>query len=314
MQFSFNAILSAFGVSIRTAVQNTQPGIGQRRGVCRRQATRVLCVGAAILALSIPVFASDYAAVIHPFGSGNEPPYNITQSGSYQLGANLVATNTTAINISAANVTLDMNGFTISCTACQGVPGIVSSGTGTTIQNGTVAGFGGTGTGNPYGIQFQAAGGRLDHVTVTGNYIGVYGASGADVVVTNSSVVNNTWKGISCPSSQLTVMNTTVSGNGHFGIELASGLITGSTITGNGNSGEFTRGGIIFAGNGGMVNVTNNLIANNTFAGISSEGLSEAGVLGYGSNTFGGNCCGGDVTVDSTLISMKNNVNAGGVF
>jgi len=314
MQFSFNAILSAFGGSIRSTMQNPQPGIGHVRSICHGRATRVLCVAAAILALSIPALADNYATAISPFGVGNEAPYNITHPGSYQLTGDLVTTTTTAIKISAANVTLDLNGFTISCSVCRGVPGIVSSGTGTTVQNGTFGGFGGTGAGNPYGIQFEAAGGRVDHVTVEWNYIGVYGASGAEVVVTNSRVVNNTWKGISCPNSQLTVMNTTVSGNGHFGIELAAGLITGSTITGNGSSGELTRGGIIFAGNGGMVNVTNNLIANNTFAGISSEGLTEAGVLGYGSNTFGGNCCGGDVTADSTLISMKNNVNAGGVF
>lgn len=321
MQFSFNAILSAFGGSIRSAMQNPEPGFGQGRGVCHGRASRVLCGGAAILALSIPAFADNYATAIPQFGVGNVAPYNITHPGSYQLTGDLVATTTTAIKISASNVTLDLNGFTISCSACQGVPGIVSSGTGTIVQNGTVGGFGGTGAGNPYGIQFEAAGGRVDHVTVEWNYIGVYGASGgengaggADVVVTNSRVVNNTWKGISCPSSQLTVMNTTVSGNGHFGIELAAGLITGSTITGNGSSGELTRGGIMFAGNGGMVNVTNNLIANNTFSGISSEGFPSTGVLGYGSNTFGGNCCGGDVTGDPTLISMKNNVNAGGVF
>jgi hypothetical protein len=171
-------------------------------------------------AYSVPALAYNYnATVIYP----SVLPYKITKSGSYQLGGNLVAAKTTAINISAANVTLDLNGFTISCTACQGVPGIVSSGTGTAITNGTLTGFGGTGTGNPYGIQFQAAGGSLDHVTATGNYVGVYGASGADVVVTNSSVVNNTWTGISCPSSQLTVMNTTASGNGLDGIELAAG-------------------------------------------------------------------------------------------
>jgi hypothetical protein len=321
MQVSFNAILNAFGVSVRPALRNTQPGIGHGRSVCRRLAARVLCAEAAILALSLPAFADELATVISP---GVGLPYKITQPGSYQLGGNLAAEGTTAIDITAANVTLDLNGFTISCAACQtllqvftppGVPGIVSSGTGTTIQNGTVTGFGGTGTGNPYGIQFQAAGGRLDHLRVTGNYIGVYGASGADVVVTNSSVVNNTWKGISCPNSQLTVMNTTVSGNGHFGIELASGLITGSTITGNGGSGEFVRGGITFAGNGGTVNVTNNLIANNVFSGISMEGFPGTGTLGYGSNTFAGNCCGGDVPGDSlNFISMKNNVNANGVF
>jgi parallel beta helix pectate lyase-like protein len=317
MQLRFNAIVSAFGISVRHAMQNIHPGVGQGGGACRGCASRVWCGAATILALSIPAFADNYATAISPFGVGNEAPYNITHPGSYQLTGDLVATTTTAIKISASNVTLDLNGFTISCSACQGVPGIVSSGTGTIVQNGTVGGFGGTGAGNPYGIQFEAAGGRVDHVTAESNYVGIYGASGADVVVTNSRVVNNTWKGISCPSSQLTVMNTTVSGNGHVGIDVAAGLITGNTITGNGSSGELARGGIVFEANGGTVNVTNNLIANNNFSGIALRGgLATTGVLGYGSNTFAANCCGGDVAGGgySGFISMKNNANADGVF
>jgi hypothetical protein len=88
-------------------------------------------------------------------------------------------------------------------------------------------------------------------------------------------------------------------------------LITGSRITGNGIGGSNTRGGIIFAANGGTVNVTNNLIANNAVFGIGLEG-GFTGTLGYGSNSFGGNT--EDLSSASNLVSMKNNVNAGGVF
>jgi hypothetical protein len=43
-------------------------------------------------------------------------PYTITQPGSYRLSGNLTApVNSTAIQISSSNVSLDLNGFTISC-------------------------------------------------------------------------------------------------------------------------------------------------------------------------------------------------------
>ena len=43
-------------------------------------------------------------------------PYTITQPGSYKLSGNLTPPlNVTAIQISTGNVSLDLNGFTISC-------------------------------------------------------------------------------------------------------------------------------------------------------------------------------------------------------
>jgi hypothetical protein len=260
---------------------------------------------------AIPAFADNLATIIVPPLLGHGLPIKITKSGSYQLSGNVVATNTTAISISAPNVTLDLNGNTVSCTGCQGVPGIVSSGAVTAIKNGAVTGFGGTSSGSSYGIQFQAAGGSLNNVSVTANYIGVEAGAGADLVVSNSSVTNNSLTGISSTAANLTVINTVASGNALNGIEIANGLITGSTITGNGTIGNGLRAGIIYNANGGGVNVTNCIITNNSVFGIADEGSGTA-PLGYGSSTFGGNAQ--DIGADSNLFSMKNNVNAGGVF
>jgi hypothetical protein len=63
------------------------------------------------------------------------------------------------------------------------------------------------------------------------------------------------------------VVSTTASGNGLDGIEIATGLITGSTITSNGTVGSGNRGGIIFAANGGTVDVTNNLTPADIYCG-----------------------------------------------
>lgn len=77
-------------------------------------------------------------------------PYKITKSGSYFLGGNLAVTTktTTAIIVNASNVTINLNGFTISgvgSSATSGV-GINASGvTGVIIANGIITGYGSDG-------------------------------------------------------------------------------------------------------------------------------------------------------------------------
>src|SRR5687767_2002071 len=56
-------------------------------------------------------------APIDPTRPGFALPYTISTRGSYYLTANLVVTAGNAIVISASNVTLDLNGFTISSSA-----------------------------------------------------------------------------------------------------------------------------------------------------------------------------------------------------
>lgn len=264
-----------------------------------------ICVLAAAL-LVTPAFAVDGTTLINQatvLGSGGFP-YHAAQSGSYRLSGNLVATNSAAIIVSAVNVTIDLNGFSISCTACSGVPGILSQATGTTIQNGTVTGFGGTGSN---AIFFQGDGAKVDHVTTGPSGNGIL-TQGADLTVTNSNMSNNTITGISGASAQLTIVNCVLSGNGQDGVDIASGLVTGSTISGNGHSGTFTRGGVIVFGSGG-VNVTNNLIFNNAVFGL-ALGNGGQPVVGYGSNTFAGNTQ--DVSASSGFVSMHTNACAGG--
>lgn len=77
-------------------------------------------------------------------------PYTISQPGSYKLSGNLVApAGVNGIRVAASNVTLDLNGFTLSgppdpCDGFGCVPtfGITAASvTGTTIRNGTISGF-----------------------------------------------------------------------------------------------------------------------------------------------------------------------------
>jgi len=71
----------------------------------------------------------------------------INQPGSYYLSGNLAVTNANGIHITAAGVTLDLNGFRISRATGSGGYGVYSTGTpGVTVRNGTIVGFG-------YGIE-----------------------------------------------------------------------------------------------------------------------------------------------------------------
>jgi len=78
-------------------------------------------------------------------------PYTITQPGSYRLSGNLVVTaaSTSAIDITASNVTLDLNGFAIlgpnalppCTTGCAGISDNGSAPTAVTVRNGSLSGW-----------------------------------------------------------------------------------------------------------------------------------------------------------------------------
>ena len=78
-------------------------------------------------------------------------PVTLSVPGSYRLTSDLDVFTTSAIRIEAADVAIDLNGFTIRCVspeiACNSASGIVviQPAAGTTIHDGTVQGFGGSG-------------------------------------------------------------------------------------------------------------------------------------------------------------------------
>src|SRR5271166_4246030 len=79
---------------------------------------KTLFVLLAAVAASFPAFAIDGQILINQstvMAAGGFP-YTITQPGSYKLSGNLTAPlDVNAILISSSNVSLDLNGFTISC-------------------------------------------------------------------------------------------------------------------------------------------------------------------------------------------------------
>jgi len=159
-------------------------------------------------------------------------PITISQSGSYRLASNLLLpdVNTTAIVVTAANVTLDLGGFAIvGPVVCAGNP-IVCNGSGSgdgialqgaapsvrtalSVMNGSVRGMGRYGLVTPYSTGAV----RIERMTVVQN--GAYGiwlAGGG--VVTDSQISYNGHHGVAGDMVQL--VNNVIRGNAGTGASL----------------------------------------------------------------------------------------------
>jgi hypothetical protein len=208
-------------------------------------------------------------------------PILLCHSGSYRLAGNLnvSAINTDAIDVSAVNVTLDLNGFTISGPSfCSGPPvqctnagtgkGILSQVSGTTVRNGTVRGFG---TGLILGSMAVADSVRAESnsdvnsggiwvgdglvIHCTANLNAGSGIIGGSVTSFNSATANGAF-GI---FGGATVSNNTVSFNGLDGIHDAFTVLF-NTAWDNVGAGITTGfidsgyiGNVVFGNQGGTI-------------------------------------------------------------
>jgi hypothetical protein len=242
-------------------------------------------------------------------------PYVIAQSGSYQLSSNLVVpcgSGANGINITASNVTVDLNGFTISCSATNTATGIQAGAvTGITIMNGAVTGFGSSAQG--YGIDFiggPAYSGtswtaKAYQVQVTQNGTGIYAGENTLLTVAESVVNNNAAYGIFAGSGRSArIQNSQIDYNLQAGIVISQGSVSACDLTGNPNGGVLVAIG---------ANITNNSISGSN-VGIGPAPLDPEiiGIVGYGSNTFFNAV---DVAQNAgAFVSMKNNVSSSGVI
>jgi hypothetical protein len=206
------------------------------------------------LLVSAPVFAVDGVISIdqnHVLAGnitpGNAPgfPVTISQSGSYRLSGNLIVPNlnTTAIQITADFVTLDLNGFSIMGPAvCTSSPakcprpgngiGVQAVGDrtpgprGVRILNGSVRGMG------REGILMTGAGSFVEKVTVDSNAGG--GMSVAGSVIESAAIQNGNFGIIAT-----TVRDCTATQNYGEGIILGEGggVATGNVSSFNGGHG-----------------------------------------------------------------------------
>jgi len=183
--------------------------------------------------------AGAYAQTAISQAKGMTFPIAITQPGSYKLTSNLsVPLAVSAIVISAPNVTLDLNGFTIAgpvtcspggvCSAAQTMDhGVVSTMPNTVIRNGTIKGFQGS------GVQIAGAS-MLEDLLVSENArYGVVGGSDTQVntLVHHVQATLNKLSGVFLFGAIIT--DSSASANGQMGFQLNSSTLRDSSATMN---------------------------------------------------------------------------------
>jgi hypothetical protein len=233
-------------------------------------------------------------------------PVSINQAGSYRLTGNLdvtdnsarpsgtMAENMTAITVTADNVTIDLNGFTIKGpNVCSGTPlvcnavgtgaGIAlgtSSVTAVTVFNGIVRGMGGVGV--SLGLSARVDGVQAESNGGAGIVTGIN--TGAGSLVTNCTANRNGGTGVAA----VTISNSSATenkGGGFAGFTMTgcsafqnegtgfSGFtVTNSTAVGNGGTGIFAQ------------TVANCLANGNTFDGIDATTVTGSTATGNTGN------------------------------
>ena len=222
-------------------------------------------------------------------------PYKIKTSGSYILTSNLTNSKSTdAIDVTEAQVTIDLNGFEIlgPGSSVTMVTGINASGLiDVTVENGAVSEFGtGVNVGS-YGIV------KSLHADYNGNGISV-----GNGTVVEGCTANHSTNGVSGASGILcsagcTISGNTVTGNASDGI-VCNGF--GCLISGNSASAN-TGIGIVCTGSGCLI--SGNTILNNTdgidafqaTTGYSGNVLNNTNNNVSGGTSLGNNLCGGRI-------------------
>ena len=198
--------------------------------------------------------------------SGDTPgfPVTLSQPGSYRLTGNLATASraVTAILVTADDVSIDLNGFTIACTFATGA-----------IPVGCLSNAQGEGDG--IAVDGVSSSDRFVRTTVTNGVIRDMGSDGVRVGaqsrVANLQVVHNGRFGIFAASGSIITANI-VNRNGNIGILVEdSGLVIGNTIEQNGGFGLSSSQGVGYK---------DNILGGNTgnFLGPQVNGGTEIGV------------------------------------
>lgn len=156
-------------------------------------------------------WATDGVLEINQASTKGVFPVTLNSPGSYRLTSDLtVGTSANGISVTASDVTLDLNGFTIRSSSSQGYGILISSATNVEIRGGTIRGFDygvfmsnselvgvidvralGNAT---YGILAQGNGSIVRGCTVAGNGKGIRGFTGSLIV--ENVVHDNTLDGM----------------------------------------------------------------------------------------------------------------------
>lgn len=214
-------------------------------------------------------------------------PIVISESGSYELRGNIVVpdADTTAIEIvdPARDVTIDLNGFTIS---------------GPTVCTGSLSSLDCAPTGTGVGIRRSSGDLSSGAIVVTNGTITGMGASGIEVEarqvrIERLQAYSNGGHGISSIAFAGYVSGCMASGNGGVGINSSSGVVRDNIAEGNAEGGIIAEYGTVVSGNTALLNggdglrafgggnvVTGNVASSNESSGIIAVGVVSQNVVG----------------------------------
>jgi len=254
----------------------------------------------------------------------------ISQPGSYYLTGNITGVaSKNGIEITASNVTLDLNGFALQGVAgsLDGVHVNVGVTTGVTVEHGAVTGWGLDGVDMSF-----AKKSTLRLVRAAGN--GAFGLLIGESSVMDACVANDNISGGVIANNSCVISNTTFSDNGGDGISTATGaVIVACAAYRNAGRGIFTNGSTvsdntarsngsvgISAGSGSIV--SGNTASNNTGDGIlvntetfvrgntcKSNGFQTGDGAGIHTASFGSRIEGNNVTRNDRGIDVDSTHN-----
>jgi parallel beta-helix repeat protein len=287
-------------------------------GVKRAMKSRVwnsMLVAMATFALAGSAWAVDGTIEINQakvLANGGFPYVISTANTSYRLTGSLtVPSSTSGLNVTAANVTIDLNGFSIAGPgAASSAPVGITTSSGT-VENGTITGFG-------VAIKLGSAG-IVRNVHLDANGSGIQ--AGSDTLITGCTANNTTLASaaIQC-SGMCTISGNTASGSAGIGIECGNGCtISGNTAMSDGVAGIQCDGnGCLISGNTANANspvgiycggsgclISGNVIDNNTGYPIDAADVTTA----YGWNVMNGDGAGVN---GGTSMAGKNTNSCGG--
>ncbi len=188
------------------------------------------CVAlAAAMFLSAPVFAQQKPIVIELDSSSAataKPQTTISKSGSYILNRNLVNSSKNGADtvlVTASNVTIDLQGFTIMSTVSTTGNGINATGqSNVVIRNGIITGFGGAAivTGNN---------GSISAITASGNGSGI--TCGIGCLASGNVIQGNTGLGLTFSDPTSGYLGNVMQGNSGNTVG-TGGQVSGGTSLG----------------------------------------------------------------------------------
>lgn len=241
-------------------------------------------------------------------------PVTIANSGSYRLTSNLDSTSPlmSGISVSASDVSIDLNGFTVSGGFGSNETGVGGGGSNISVSNGRILGF-------HTGISLSGAGSRVHQVKVGDAYDVPIGL-GDDCTLTESQVLGGATSGVitgsRCRVHGNSISYDTCCSNG-WGLEVGARSIVSDNEVHNGDSGlgvgpHSTVTGNVVAGtdDGWGLYSQSSILINNNVSGADGDGIEcgrctlignivsgstglglrdSSGVTGYSQNHFDNN-------------------------